>query len=98
MGYDNHFIRGYDRYDRLHSKNNMKFNLLVASIADTKYKIDDYKENTKFDIMKNSCFFRDCGDAEKVGLYLSYEHGCIDGIHVFKSDAHAAIRENIGDD
>ena len=37
MGWDNHATRAFDMYDRLHNKNDMRFNVIVASIVKKDY-------------------------------------------------------------
>jgi hypothetical protein len=32
MGFDNHAMRAFDMYDRLHKRNDMRFNVFVASV------------------------------------------------------------------
>jgi hypothetical protein len=37
MGFDNHAMRGYDMFDRLHKRNDMRFNVFIGSVPKKDY-------------------------------------------------------------
>ncbi len=37
MGFDNHAMRGFDMFDRLHKKNDMRFNVFISSVQKQNY-------------------------------------------------------------
>lgn len=96
MGWDNHATRSFELIDRHHKKNDMRFNLIVASAQKSEYKHADgaYTEQ-RMEYARNMCVFRDCGNALELKDFIQGNHGCLHGIHIVKRDADSHVRENM---
>ena len=58
MGFDNHAMRALDMYDRLHKQNDMRFNVMVASVIRKDYPlINAYETESTIEYARNFCFF-----------------------------------------
>lgn len=98
MGFDNHAMRALDMYDRLHKKNNMRFNLMVASVIRKDYPgINAYETESTIEYARNFCFFQDCSSALKVKDFVEEHHGCLHGIIVLNKNIDQHIFENMSD-
>lgn len=97
MGWDNHASRGFEMFDRLHKKNDMRFNVVVASMQRGAQisKASDHKTLQKLDYVKNICFFGGCEDALKLKEFITAHHGCLQGISVISREADCHVREDM---
>ena len=96
MGWDNHATKGAELFDRLHKKNDMRFNLIVSSLVkqkDIKDQSSHITEN-KMEYAKNFCFFRDCGNALELQNFVEQHHGCLTGVQIISRTADQHVKEN----
>ena len=98
MGFDNHAMRAIGMYDRLHKKNDMRFNVLVAAVERKHYaNLNLHETETKIEYARNFCFFQDCSSALQVKNYVEEHHGCLHGIQVVNRNIDQHIFENMSD-
>lgn len=58
MGFDNHAMRGFDMFDRLHKRNDMRFNVFIGSVEKGDFQdIQAHITEQKIEYAKNMCFF-----------------------------------------
>jgi len=99
MGFDNHASRAYHHlYSRLHNQNEMRFNIVVSSVALREYtRADEPYLESKLDQAKSQCVISDCANALRLKDHIQGLHGCLEGIHVVSREADSHVRQNFED-
>jgi hypothetical protein len=98
MGWDNHATRSFNLIDRLHKKNDMRFNMIISYANKNKdfNNANGAYTHQRMEYARNMCVFKNCGNALELKDFIQGNHGCLHGIHVVSVNADSHVRENLG--
>ena len=98
MGFDNHAMRSFDMFDRLHKRNDMRFNVFIGTVEKRDYMdIQAHLTEQKIEYAKNMCFFQDCSNALTLKNFIEQHHGCIHGMQILNRNVDQHVFENMSD-